>query len=146
MLIAVGPTRLSYAPLTFLPEVQPEYWSRLHQFGTFNGSEALSKDQNCEVQHDQLHAAANRQVVATSVNLHLRTIAAAIQTVNPQELSSNVNASHLYRYEMCGVVAIPQRASLTAIQIFSHFSLAGHLSMIGIPLIACDSIFQWHRL
>jgi len=132
VLIAVGLTRPSHSSLTFLRELQPEYWSCLNQFGILNGSQALSEDRNYEVEHDQLHATANRQIVPTSVNLHLRTIAAAIQNVNPQHITFNANNSHLYLYEMCGVVAILQRASLIAIQIFSRFSLASHLSVIGI--------------
>jgi hypothetical protein len=129
---AVTPTRLFHSPLTVLRELQPEYWSCVNRFRVLDDTHALPDDRNCEVQLDQLRSSTYCEVVPMSINLHLRTIAAAIQTVHPQLVTLNAESSHLYLYEMYGAVAILQRAFLTAIQIFSRFSLASQLSMIGI--------------
>ena len=130
MLIAFGVARRH---LIFLRELQPDYWNCLNQFGLPSDSQALSEGRMCELQPYQSETTSKGKLVPNFVNLHLRTIAAAIQTVPPPNMTGDVNESHLFLYGMCGVVAIPQRESSTVIQIFSRFSLASPLSKTGIP-------------
>jgi hypothetical protein len=86
VLIAVGPTKVFNARLNFLREIQPDYWSCLNQFRILTCSYATSEGRDCEVQENQ--TSGNPVVVSTSINLHLRTIAAAIYTVIPQALNT----------------------------------------------------------
>ena len=88
VLIAVGPTKVFNARLNFLREIEPDYWNCLNQFGILTCSDAPSEGQDCEVQENQ--TSGNPVVVSTSINLHLRTIAAAIHTVIPQALNAKL--------------------------------------------------------